>query len=203
MRSSRHSSSTTYLPSRSANIPRRPSSAGTGLARLPVDANIPPLPSALTISTSTTPTHSRFIPRIISNAFHSRRSEEQPQALIVKTSETADAGRRTAGTPTAGQAPPPRLEYVKLPDTKGALMVKSVETAKKRCVHCTSNTGELDQSKNVLVFLQFFVVKTAKESNYLLALIGQRLGFHELSFYLTRLDLWNYSFKGTIWWRSS
>ena len=142
--SSRQSSSTTHLPSRPPNIPPRPSSAGTGLARLPVDANIPPVPSALTISASTTPTHSRFIPRIISNAFHSRRSEEQPQTLIVKTSETADAGRRTAGTPTAGQTPPPKLEYVKLPGTKGALMVKSVETAKKRCVHCTSNTGELN-----------------------------------------------------------
>jgi hypothetical protein len=143
--SSRQSSSTTHLPSRPVIIPPRPSSAGTGLARPPVDANIPPVPSALTISTSTTPTHSRFIPRIISNAFHSRRSEEQPQTLIVKTSETADAGRRTAGTPTVGQAPPPKLEYVKLPGTKGALMVKSVETAKKRCVHCTSNTGELSQ----------------------------------------------------------
>jgi hypothetical protein len=28
--------------------------------------------------------------------------------------------------------PPPKLEYVKLPGTKGALMVKAVETAKKR-----------------------------------------------------------------------
>jgi hypothetical protein len=30
------------------------------------------------------------------------------------------------------QAPPPKLEYVKLPGTKGAIMIKAVETAKKR-----------------------------------------------------------------------
>jgi hypothetical protein len=30
------------------------------------------------------------------------------------------------------QAPPPKLEYVKLPGTKGALIIKAVETAKKR-----------------------------------------------------------------------
>jgi hypothetical protein len=54
--------------------------------------------------------------------------------LSVKTSETADVSKRAAGTPAASHAPPPKLEYVKLPGTKGALMVKSVETAKKRCV---------------------------------------------------------------------
>ena len=29
-------------------------------------------------------------------------------------------------------APPPKLEYVKLPGTKNALLIKAVETAKKR-----------------------------------------------------------------------
>ena len=143
----RQSSSTTHLPSRPTNLPPRPSSAGPRRAPL-VDtailpAAIPPVPAALTISTSGTPSHSRFIPRIISNAFYSRRSEEQPQTLVVKTSETADAGKRTAGTPTLGHAPPPKLEYVKLPGTKGALMVKSVETAKKRCVSNISCTLQL------------------------------------------------------------
>jgi hypothetical protein len=138
--SSRQSLSTTHLPTRITNLPPRPSTSGTGHVPPPVDTNIPPVPSALAISTSGTPTHSRFIPRIISNAFHSRRSDEQPQTLVVKTSETADAGRKTAGTP-ASHAPPPKLEYVKLPGTKGALMVKSVETAKKRCVSIKSSIG--------------------------------------------------------------
>jgi hypothetical protein len=35
--------------------------------------------------------------------------------------------------------PPPKLEYVKLPGTKGALTIKSVETAKKRCVLYSSS----------------------------------------------------------------
>jgi hypothetical protein len=34
--------------------------------------------------------------------------------------------------PLPPQAPPPKLEYVKLPGTKGALIIKAVETAKKR-----------------------------------------------------------------------
>lgn len=35
-------------------------------------------------------------------------------------------------SPLPPQAPPPKLEYVKLPGTKGAIMIKAVETAKKR-----------------------------------------------------------------------
>lgn len=35
-------------------------------------------------------------------------------------------------SPLPPQAPPPKLEYVKLPGTKGSLMIKAVETAKKR-----------------------------------------------------------------------
>lgn len=131
--SSRRSSSATRLGSRSTPLPPRPSSAGAG-GVIPSDTDIPPVPSALTISSSGTPSHSRFIPRIISNAFSSRRSDDQPQALSVKSSDTVD-GRKTSGNTVAGHAPPPKLEYVKLPGTKGALMIKSVETAKKRSVH--------------------------------------------------------------------
>jgi len=68
--------------------------------------------------------------------------EEQPQTLVVKTSETADIGRRATGTPTVGHTAPPKLEYVKLPGTKGALMVKAVETAKKRYVSSKSWTSQ-------------------------------------------------------------
>jgi hypothetical protein len=53
--------------------------------------------------------------------------------------KTADHEPRKVGTtPTSSHMPPPKLEYVKLPGTKGALTIKSVETAKKRCVLLTS-----------------------------------------------------------------
>ena len=129
--SSRRSSSATRLGSRPNPLPLRPSSAGDGNA--PSDTDIPPVPRALTISSSGMPSHSRFIPRIISNAFSSRRSDDQPQALVIKSSDTAD-GRKTSGNAATGHAPPPKLEYVKLPGTKGALIIKAVETAKKRSV---------------------------------------------------------------------
>ncbi|KAK7064385.1 GYF domain-containing protein [Favolaschia claudopus] len=71
---------------------------------------------------------SRFIPRIISNAFHTRREDRPPlPALQTKDNEV----RKTGTTPTSSHMPPPKLEYVKLPGTKGALTIKSVETAKK------------------------------------------------------------------------
>lgn len=74
---------------------------------------------------------SRFIPRLITNALHSRRSDEHPSLLTQKTTD-ADSSKKVTGTPLMAHAPPPKLEYVKLPGTKGALMVKAVETPKKR-----------------------------------------------------------------------
>ncbi|KAF7969225.1 hypothetical protein HWV62_27937 [Athelia sp. TMB] len=108
--------------------PSRPSSsAGRSTAMAQGNSVPPPLPP--TIATpATTPSHSRFIPRIISNAFTSRRSEEQPQTLLLRTPDIAE---RRVQPPAAGHAPPPKLEYVKLPGTKGALMIKAVETNKK------------------------------------------------------------------------
>ncbi len=70
---------------------------------------------------------SRFLPRIITNAF-GRRSEDQP--LSPRNPEMD--GRKSSAAPVAVQAPAPKLEYVKLPGTKGSIMVKAVETAKKR-----------------------------------------------------------------------
>ncbi|KAJ7630746.1 hypothetical protein FB45DRAFT_833475 [Roridomyces roridus] len=71
---------------------------------------------------------SRFIPRIISNAFTARR-DDRPPLPALKTTE--NDVKRTGTTPTTSHLPPPKLEYVKLPGTKGALTIKSVETAKK------------------------------------------------------------------------
>ncbi|KAJ3507516.1 hypothetical protein NMY22_g16904 [Coprinellus aureogranulatus] len=71
---------------------------------------------------------SRFLPRILTHAFnHARRSEDR-NTLPGHSSDTEPS--RTTGVPT-GAAPPPKLEYVKLPGTKNAIMIKAVETAKK------------------------------------------------------------------------
>lgn len=83
---------------------------------------LPPLPA------SSPPSRPRFIPRIITNAFSSRRSEDRPSTPKATDSDS----KKQAQTPMSAQAPAPKLEYVKLPGTKGSVMVKSVETAKKR-----------------------------------------------------------------------
>lgn len=81
-----------------------------------------------TSPTSINPRSSRFIPRIISNALN-RRSDERPPP----TTSAADADtNRWLSAPPPPPAPPPKLEYVKLPGTKGALVIKAVETQKKR-----------------------------------------------------------------------
>jgi len=98
----------------------------------------PPIPTTLSSPPNlvpATPSQSsrttRFIPRIISNALHRRRSRERSPAPIASS---IDLGEGIRWTPPGTQIPPPKLEYVKLPGTKGALLVKAVETAKKRCV---------------------------------------------------------------------
>ena len=71
----------------------------------------------------------RFLPRIITNAFNARRSDDQPGSPRNFESD----GRRSLATPAAAAATPaPKLEYVKLPGTKGSVLIKAVETAKKR-----------------------------------------------------------------------
>ncbi|OCH96522.1 hypothetical protein OBBRIDRAFT_765335 [Obba rivulosa] len=81
----------------------------------------PPRPS------SSGSTHSRFLSRIITNAFHSRKSDDIPPLP-----GTADADSRKSMTaPIPPHAPAPKLEYWKLPGTKGAVLVKAVETSKK------------------------------------------------------------------------
>lgn len=70
---------------------------------------------------------------MITNAFNGRRSDDRP-ALPLPNSNDTDSTKKVPTTPLTPHAPPPKLEYVKLPGTKGALMVKAVETAKKRYV---------------------------------------------------------------------
>ncbi|KAJ7431833.1 hypothetical protein B0H11DRAFT_2261386 [Mycena galericulata] len=116
-------------------LPTRPSTASTPPSQLISTSPPTTLPdnsshlsagsSHVSVSSSRS---SRFIPRIISNAFNARR-EDRPPLPVLKT--TDQEVRRTGATPTSSHLPPPKLEYVKLPGTKGALTIKSVETAKK------------------------------------------------------------------------
>ncbi|KAI6136773.1 hypothetical protein F5141DRAFT_1209076 [Pisolithus sp. B1] len=116
----------------------RPSTAPTSISPRPStsDGNRPsfvsnvaplvPAPPSLPAA----PQHSRIFPRIFSNAFNARRTAERPSTLTLKNLDT-DTRRTNVQTPVTAPAPPPKLEYVKLPGTKGALMIKAVETQKK------------------------------------------------------------------------
>ena len=73
--------------------------------------------------------HSRFLSRILGNPFSHRRSEDI--AVPVEFMEHADGAARKQGL-TPPPAPAPKLEYVKLPGTKGSIMIKAVETSRKR-----------------------------------------------------------------------
>ncbi|KAF7339814.1 GYF domain-containing protein [Mycena venus] len=125
-----------------STVQQRPSTASavTTSASSLISPSVPDNSSHMSASSSRS---SRFIPRIISNAFHARRDDRPPlPALQTKDHEV----RRTGATPTSSHMPPPKLEYVKLPGTKGALTIKSVETAKKRCGFIsmlTYNAGRL------------------------------------------------------------
>ncbi|KAF7339636.1 GYF domain-containing protein [Mycena sanguinolenta] len=124
--------SLSYRSSQSVNStaqPPRPSTASTvptTSGSTLVSASLPESASHISASSSRS---SRFIPRIISNAFSSRRGDERPTLPALQTKD--HEVRRTGATPTSSHMPPPKLEYVKLPGTKGALTIKSVETAKK------------------------------------------------------------------------
>lgn len=82
-------------------------------------------PDSSSVRTGNSQGGSRLISRILNSALHPRRSGEERNSII---------GRHTEAVPAVPghNAPAPKLEYVKLPGTKGALMIKSVETAKKR-----------------------------------------------------------------------
>jgi len=114
----------------------------------------PPLPDTTSIATSST-SRSRFIPRIISNAFNSRRSEDRGSASQRGASE-ADLPKRSSSATAPNQpTPPPKLEYVKLPGTKGALTIKAVETAKKRCA---CGVSVMSRSFSLIKIISFLAI---------------------------------------------
>ncbi|KAJ6519630.1 hypothetical protein C8R45DRAFT_886312 [Mycena sanguinolenta] len=122
-RSSQSVNSTTMQPARPSTASTVPTTSGSTL----ISASLPENSSQMSASSSRS---SRFIPRIISNAFSTRRGDERPTLPALQTKD--HEVRRTGATPTSSShMPPPKLEYVKLPGTKGALTIKSVETAKK------------------------------------------------------------------------
>lgn len=118
-----HSHTSTIRPSSSSNDP---------LLLMPSNLDSSePTPSIISSRSSRS---SRFIPRLISNAFMSRRPDDR-LTVPVSDSRDVDGAKRTSSGTFTPHAPPPKLEYVKLPGTKGALMVKAVETVKKRSVY--------------------------------------------------------------------
>ncbi|KAI0307966.1 hypothetical protein B0F90DRAFT_1807306 [Multifurca ochricompacta] len=84
-------------------------------------ANPPPVPAL---------PHSRFFSRIIGNPFTHRRSEDSADSLQLRVDNTDGNARKQQGFPPP-HTPAPKLEYVKLPGTKGSLMIKAVETNRK------------------------------------------------------------------------
>lgn len=105
-----------------AAVAPRPSTSGG--PRPPLASSIPPVPPV-----PSTLSH-RLLPRFLSTAFSSRRLDDRPPALVLKNVDMDS--RKNVQSPPTPQAPPPKLEYVKLPGTKGSLLIKAVETQKKR-----------------------------------------------------------------------
>ncbi|KAJ3905478.1 hypothetical protein F5879DRAFT_878890 [Lentinula edodes] len=119
-----------------SGTPRRPSSANTDITPTTAFSLAPPLPSGAAAIASTSAasvasassSRSRFIPRIISHAIQSMKSDSERPST---TGGVDSDSKRNNNAPMLSHAPPPKLEYVKLPGTKGSLMIKAVETAKK------------------------------------------------------------------------
>ncbi|KAH9944494.1 uncharacterized protein BXZ73DRAFT_87377 [Epithele typhae] len=111
--------------STSTVTPRRPTTSPGPTTTPPTQTqtqDIPPVPQPPSAGTS----HSRFLPRLLTQAL-GRRSDDVPS--LPRRSGTAN--ERLINVPNPPHAPAPKLEYVKLPGTKGAVTVKAVETGKK------------------------------------------------------------------------
>ncbi|KAF8140119.1 hypothetical protein EV363DRAFT_1444547 [Boletus edulis] len=105
-------------------VPRPSSSGGS---RLQPASPVPPIPTVP--STLGSAPSNRLLPRFFSTAFSSRRSDVRPPTLALKNTDMDP--RKNVQPPPTPQAPPPKLEYVKLPGTKGSLLIKAVETQRK------------------------------------------------------------------------
>lgn len=115
---------------------QRPGSASAISHNLPIaapprgmvsaSAEILPLPPAPSHS------HSRLLSRFLNSALNPRRSDDNAAAVALRATSSEQSGGKASISALQASAPAPKLEYVKLPGTKGAVMIKAVETAKKR-----------------------------------------------------------------------
>ncbi len=128
----------TAPPSRDGNLTRSSTFRSTNfrhsISRPSTAPGDPPIlassaPDRNSILTSRSSRSSRFLTRILSSAFNSRRSEDYSPSFLNEMEPS-----RRATVHLSPSLPPPKLEYVKLPGTKGSLLVKAVETPKKRQV---------------------------------------------------------------------
>ena len=120
------SNHTRPLATTTGHAPRPSTSGGP---RPPHASPIPPVPTVPSTLGSVPP--QRLFPRIFSTAFSTRRSDDRPPTFVLKNVDM-ESRKNTLQPPPTPQAPPPKLEYVKLPGTKGSLLIKAVETQKKR-----------------------------------------------------------------------
>ncbi|KAM6498252.1 hypothetical protein JOM56_006200 [Amanita muscaria] len=91
----------------------------------PSPSTTPPVDNSSLVRPSNPSRSTRFLSRILNTAFPPKRPEDQHNRI-----NEVENSKKASSQPTANQ-PPPKLEYVKLPGTKGALLVKAVETPKK------------------------------------------------------------------------
>lgn len=150
--SERPSTGLIRMNSADANTTARQLSRGhasaSSLSRPSTARSMPAAPSP-SPSAPSTPSQRRFLPRIITNALHSRRSDDQPSPGAKSL-----PGESTKSSNASAPLPPaPKLEYVKLPGTKGAVMIKAVETAKKRCGSFETNHEFMHSSRFTVSWL--------------------------------------------------
>ena len=112
----------TFSRSQSRPTPTNSSFRSESPANQPL---IPARPTPTLSQNPQTPSRSRFLPRMLTEAFSGRRGSTVSSSSDIEKS-------RTTPTPTPTNTTPPKLEYVKLPGTKGSVLIKAVETAKKR-----------------------------------------------------------------------
>lgn len=131
---------------RMASNPGPISSSNTNpYSRSPSTTSIPTTNTNANPNPRTPKTPRRFLPKLL-GAFRSSNHDRQnnhhgrnggngdnsSDSDTDRPSVTSVQGVSFGAGQNGGQAPPPKMEYVKLPGTHKALMIKSVETAKKR-----------------------------------------------------------------------
>lgn len=117
---------------------RRPSvsaSVSSAPGAYPPPSTPPPLPTSSSPTSPTRPNsvhRHRFLPRIITAAFRGGSTSNNNGTVIINGTDVDDSDAEKVHTaPATSSSVPPKLDFVKLPGTKGAVMVKAVETARK------------------------------------------------------------------------